>query len=175
MKLKSTEIGVLILAIMFVFSIGGAAHGMMGGGSSGGQSGSMIGGGPGGQSGSMMGGGTTGTNTASRFSGFGTVTAIDTTNNTITVELTMASRLISVHVGSPFEFEISSKAWIGTMAMGGMMSQSVTTGHTMNGMGGSGSKLTLSSIKEGDSVSLMGYLDSNTNEYIVDRLFVWVN
>ncbi len=116
MKSRFTKVGILVLAAAFILSFGCGAYAAMG----------MGGGGGGG-----MGGG--GTNVANRFSGFGAVTAVDTVAKTVTVDLTMASRLLSDYVGTPFTFQVAANAWIGSMNMGGMMGQTMTPGHGMNG------------------------------------------
>jgi hypothetical protein len=157
---KGRKLSIMMLSAIFVlaFAFTANAQGMgMGGG----------------MGGTGMGVNGNTTPVADRFSGFGTVNAVDTAANTITVDVTMASRLLKPDIGTPVTFPVNTNVWIGSMGLGGMMSQSVTTGHGMRGTVAA-TKLSLSDIQTGDQVSFMGHFDSTGNQYIIDRLFPWL-
>ncbi len=152
MKIRGRKLLVVLLTVGFMLSASFSAFAMgMGGGGTGG----------------MGGGGTV----ANRFSGFGTVTAVDVTAKTVTVSITMASKLLKNDVGNEVTFHVSSTAWVGSMVMGGMMSQA---GANHSQMMGGNTQLTLSQIKVGDQVGFMGALNTTSKEYYIDRLMDWL-
>ncbi len=143
------------------------------------------------------GGGTTPPATqADRFSGFGTVTSVDTTAKTVTVTITRASRLLKGEVGNPVTLQLSSTAVItpltgpmcgcpgGCAGMGGQGGQ--------GGMGGMGRRmgpgamgpggcmgnppvmLQLTDVQQGDEVHFIGHFDAAAKQYVVERLMVWL-
>lgn len=137
------------------------------------------------------GGGTTPSAQADRFSGFGTVTSVDTTAKTVTVTVTRASRLLKGEVGNPVTFQLSSTAVIapltgpmggcpgGCPGMGGQGGMGRKMGPGAMGPGGSSMgnppvQLQLTDVQQGDEVHFIGHFDAAAKQYIVERLMVWI-
>ncbi len=108
------------------------------------------------------------------FSAFGAVFAIDTTTKpgTLTVALDGTSRLLKADNYTNFTFQLGKTVTVtGMMVYGG-----VGPGGMMgpNGMTLYPGRLTLADVQTEDNVFIRGYLDTNTNTYIVSQIMIWL-